>query len=383
MMTLVWWTPEFLSPQAPQPVGQLLAQQLAAFSIAQAGKVQVETLRKARYGTGGLLDAMRTAQPVAPETLPDIVALDATELASAVDAGLVQPLDDLIDPTVTERLYPFASEAGVFSERLYGIQYLADIEHAAYLPAQVAEMPKSWADLTARRLAYLFPLAAPQTDNNPAARPAEYLSHAVLGQYLSAGATLGADRRLLLEQQPLLRLLAFYQEAADAAVLPPVAQELPDGEAVWNVFSQGQAPLAYVSARRYIARGELSAEFAPALGYEGSAVGFAGGWVLAIVTPDAERQRAAAELLAWLLKPENAGPWAARAGWLPTSAAALEAFGAGPYWDFLDEQLAQARALPAGSDYATTAARIQTAITAVVSGQSDAAAATAAAMGGQ
>lgn len=384
-LSLVWWTPEFLSPQAPQPTGQVLAEQLNAFSESQGGKVQVEAVRKARYGKGGLLDALRAAAPVAKETLPDIVALDAVEVEKAVEAGLLQPLDGLLDTGVTENLYPFASEAGLFNERLYAVQYLADLEHGAYLPAQVAEPPANWTDLLARRTAYLFPIAPPQVGSSQgsSARPPEGLSHAVLSQYLSAGATLAADRRLVLEAEPLLRLLTFYAEAAKAGVLPPAAQALADEAAVWNAFAQGQAPLAYVGARNFMARADTPGDYTAAPGFERPAAALANGWTLAIVTTDPRRQRAAAELIAWLLRPENAGAWAAKAGWLPTSSDALKIVGEGPYWSFLDSQLAQARSLPVGSEYAATAARIQGAIEAVLQGQGDPAAATEAAINGQ
>lgn len=384
-LTLTWWTPEFLSPQASQPAGQVLTKQLDAFSKAQDGKVKVETVRKARYGKGGLLDALRTAQPVAPGTLPDIVALDAAEVSKAVDAGLLQPLNPVLDTSVTEKLYPFASEAGLFNQGLYGVQYLADVDHVAYLTSQVAEAPATWDELIERKTAYLFPLAAPQAGSSQgtSGRPAESLSHAILGQYLSAGATLGADRRLVLEPQPLLKLLTFYADASKNGVLPPAALDLPDGEAVWGIFSQGQAPLALVNARNYVKKGDLQAEYAAPLGANGAAPSVASGWVLAIVTQDPERQRAAAELIAWLLKPENAGEWAASAGWLPTSSDALKSLGTGPYWSYLDGQMAQARALPTGQDYATTAARIQTAIQSVVRDQTDPKAAADAAINGQ
>ena len=383
-ITLTWWTPEFLSPEAPGDTGKVLTDQLTEFEEAQGGKVRVEAVRKARYGKGGLLDALRTAQPIAANTLPDIVALDAVEVEKAVEAGLLQPLDTLLDTKVIESLYPFASEAGLFSERLYAVQYLADIDHAAYLPSQITEPPSRWEELLVRRTSYLFPLAAPQpVSQGSSARPAEGLSTAVLSQYLSAGATLDPDRRLVLEPQPLLRLLTFYADASQEAVLPPAAQELSDGEAVWGVFSQGQAPLAYVSARRFLAGGDVQRGYAAAPGQTESALSLAGGWTLAIVTPDPERQQAAAELIAWLLEPENAGGWARSANWLPTSSNALRVLGSGPYWDFLDAQLAQARSLPAGADYAATARRMQAAIQTVVQGQSDAASATEAAINGQ
>ncbi|MGE5603137.1 MAG: ABC transporter substrate-binding protein [Nitrososphaerales archaeon] len=382
---LTWWTPEFLSPQASQPAGALLADQLKAFSEAQGGRVRVETVRKARYGKGGLLDSLRTAQPVASSTLPDIVALDAVEVEKAVEAGLLQPLDGLLDTKVTEVLYPFATEAGLFSGRLYAVQYLADIDHAAYHPTQVADPPVDWKGLIDRRIAYLFAMAQPQTGSpqGAGARPGEGLSHAVLSQYLSAGATLAQDRRLILESQPLLRLLTFYAEAGKAGVLPPVGPGIADGEAVWSIFSQGQAPLADVSARRFMKDGAGAGRYAVAPGFEGPAPSLASGWALAIVTTDPARQRAAAELITWLLKSDNAGAWAAQAGWLPTSSGALKALGDGDYWSFLDSQLAQARGVPAGRDYATTASRVQVAIEAVLKGQTDPAAAAEAAINGQ
>ena len=92
----------------------MFAEQLDAFSAAQDGKVRVQVERKARYGKGGLLDFLRSAQPVASSVLPDLVALDVVELEKAVEAGVVQPLDRLLDDEVTARLYPFAREAGQF-----------------------------------------------------------------------------------------------------------------------------------------------------------------------------------------------------------------------------------------------------------------------------
>jgi ABC-type glycerol-3-phosphate transport system substrate-binding protein len=215
------------------------------------------------------------------------------------------------------------------------------------------------------------------------ARPAESLSRAVLGQYLSAGAELAPDRRLGIEPQPLLRLLTFYADAGKAGVLPAAALQLVDGEAAWDGFSQGQAPVAYVNARRFVAGGNVQEGYAAPPGQTGPAPSLVGGWTLAIVTPDPARQQAAAELIAWLLKPEHAGEWAKSANWLPTSSEALKLVGTGSYWDFVDTQLVQARSLPTGTDYVATAGRIQAAIQAVVRGENDPATAAEAAINGE
>jgi len=366
-LSLTWWTPEFYSPQAPQPAGPLLAEQLAAFEASQGGQVRVNPVLKARYGEGGLLDFLRTAQPVAPAILPDLITLDVTELELAVEAGLLQPLDLLLDGDMTAGLYPFAVSAGVFDDRRMAVQHLANLEHVAYLTSQVEAPPATWDMLLEEDLPYLFPLGNPQPSS--VSSQTEGLQHAILSQYYSTGAAVDAVTRApLLELEPLIRLLEFYDAAAEAGVLPPGAQELTEPDAVWGVYVQGKVPLAYVSARRYLAEREAlrGSGYAAAPGWAGPAAPVASGWALAIVTTDPERQRAAAELIAWLMQPGNSGAWAQAAGWLPTSPAALAAMRSTPYHQFLDSQLRVAISPPIGADYVQVAARIQRAIVSVL-----------------
>lgn len=367
VLTLTWWTPEFYSPEAPQPVGPLLAEQLAAFEASENERVRVTPVLKARYGEGGLLDFLRTAQPVAPAVLPDLVTLDIAELEPAVEAGLLQPLDMLLDGDAIASLYPFARDTGVFAGRRMGVQHLANIAHVAYLASQVEAPPATWAILLEENLPYLFPLNNPQA--SATSSHAEGLPRAVLSQYYSTGVSIDpVTRAPALELEPLIRLLEFYSAAAKSGVLPPGAQELVEPDAVWGVYVQGKVPLAYVSARRYLAEREAlrGSGYAAAPGWAGPAAPIAEGWALAIVTTDPERQRAAASLIAWLMQPENSGAWAQAAGWLPTSPAALAAMRSASYLQFLDSQLRVAVSPPIGPDYVQAAARIQRAIVSVL-----------------
>ncbi len=371
-LTLTWWTPEFFSPEAPQPAGPLLAQQVAEFEQAAGGKVRVSPVLKARYGKGGLLDFLTTAHGVAPGILPDLVALDVTELESAVETGMLLPLDDLIDETVLAGLYPFARSAGQFDGKLLAVQFIADLDHVAYTPGLVKTPPATWDALLQAKTPYLFPLGSSQPGSTT--RSQEDLQHVIISQYLSAGATWQPEtRQLTLQAEPLQRLLAFYQAAAQSGILLANATELTDTDAVWSVYAQGKAPMAYVSARRYLVEREMlkNTVFAPAPGYAGQAPPVAGGWALAIVTTDPVRQRAAADFIAWMLWPENAGGWDLAAQWLPTSPQALAVWGADPYYAFLDEQLARAVSPPVGAEFSQVAARIQKAVLALVKGETD------------
>lgn len=370
-LTLIWWTPEFVSPQAAQPAGPLLAAQIATFEATQAGKVRVQSILKARYGKGGVLDFLRTAQPVAPNILPDVVAMDVTELEAAAAAGLLQPLEPLLDENLIAVLYPFARRAGTFDGRLLAVQFISDVDHVVYLPERIKVPPTTWADLLNGKLPYLFPAGSPQPGS--AGSPSESAQRAIISQYRSASAVpVLAGRELALEPDPLLQLFTFYKIGSETGILPPGAADLPDVEAVWNIFTQNRTPMAYVNARRYLAERDTLkfSGFAAAPGWSGPAQPIASGWALAIVTTDPARQRAAAALIAYLLAADNAGAWTRAAGWLPTSAEALAAWGENPYFDFLNEQLTDATSYPAGADYPQIAARLQKAASAVLKGES-------------
>lgn len=368
-ITLTWWTPDFLSPQAAGPIKELLEAQLRDFERTYAGQVQVNVLPKTRYGRGGLLELMRAAQPVAPGVLPDVVLLDVFELEQAVSAGLLQPLDQLLAEEVLQQLYPFARTAGRFQGQLLAVQYIADLEHVIFLSNVVPNPPRTWDDLLLRSSAtpYLFPLGTPQ----PGAIASRFrtLQCVALSHYLSAGAALNpSTRQLALEEAPLLRLLTFYKSASDAGLLPPNALEINNTEMVWNLFAQGRIPLAQISARQYLAGGNPAGTvgYAATPGWTGPAAPVAAGWALAIVTTNPRRQQLASDLVAWLLEPERAGALARAAGWLPTSPAALDTWGDQPYYAFLAQQLASAVSPPAGPDYAQTGSQLQKAVVAVL-----------------
>ncbi|MDQ1301349.1 MAG: hypothetical protein QG637_1270 [Chloroflexota bacterium] len=380
-LTLIWWTPEFLSPKAPAPVGPLLTSYLAAFEAARGGKVRVNPLIKARYGKGGLLDFLRTAQPVAPSTLPDLVVLDLAELEQASGLGLLQPVDSFLPHEITATLYAFARQAGQLEGRIVAVPWIADLEHLVYERDRVSQPPSTWAGVITQEVAYVFPAGSPQSPS--ATGLTDDVQHAFIAQYLSAGGTLDPKtRRLALQEQPLLRVLNFYRDASEARLLPKNILNVISLDDAWNIHTQEGMAMANVSARRYLANRDTlpNMGFAPAPGWSNPVMPVAGGWALLVTTSDPARQKAAADLIAWLMAPERSGALAQAAGWLPTSPTALATWGANPYFEFLDSQLASALAHPIGPEYTQTAARLQKAVTAVLKGASSPAEATQAAI---
>ncbi len=325
----------------------------------------VQPVIKARYGRGGLVDFLRTTGSAAPNLLPDLIVLDAAELEAAAALNLLQPLDTLVDPAMLGRLYPFARLSGQIDGQTLAVLFASDLRHAVFDQERVEFTPANWPQLLARHTTYSFPLYG---SDGAAADQLESALLVALSHYLSAGGKIDlATRRLTLEPEPLTTLAAFYRDGAARGILPSRATGNARAADSWADFLDGAAPVAEVSARRYMAeRAALSkGAYTASPGAEGMAPPIASGWGLAIVARDPARQAMAASLINWLLDPVRAGAWAQSAGWLPTQPGAWEIWKADHYTAFLQRQLAAAVPLPVNSDatrFSLSLQRVQTAV---------------------
>ena len=79
--TLELWLPQELDPYSGEGGSDVLAEQLSDFSDSYPN-LQVDVVVKRAHGRGGLIDFMRTARDAVPSVLPDLVILDAADLAT-------------------------------------------------------------------------------------------------------------------------------------------------------------------------------------------------------------------------------------------------------------------------------------------------------------
>jgi len=335
-ITLTLWLPTRFLPAEDNAAYQVLQRQLDEFAQATDG-VSGQIIVKQDRGPGGLLDLLRTASPVAPAALPDIIALDQSDLETAARSGLVQPIGALLPADVIDDLYPFARDLGSFNNELYGVVYSADLEHLA--TGSTTPPPATWNDLLETPRRYLFPLGTSNT-----------VSDAVLAHYLSAGGRLADEEgNPALDEVALRTLLQTYQDAREAGVLPSNSSELDSADKVWNTWRGLGTAVANLNATRYLSvemrLPDLQVGDVPALIQPARSLGR--GWAYAIVTTDPRRQAAAAQLLQQLLVPQNNGEWTRAAGVLPGRAAALAQWDqTEPYTAFADDLLSRAQALP-------------------------------------
>lgn len=369
-VTLNWWMPSFLGGDSTQPGGDLLEAMLADYAAATEGAVSVRVEGKARSGKGGLLDYLRTAPSVAPGVLPDIIALDIAELEQAAALGVIRPLDGLLDEATLARLYPGGATAGQLEGQRLAVPLVLDLEHVMYDRRELSSSPETWTGLLVEDTPYIFPLGSPPAPARTALTAG--VQPVTLSHYLGGGYTLNPETRLLeLVEEPLMRLLNFYADAAEQGQLADRPEDLVSLEATLQAYTPGTPALLEVSARQFSAEAQNLQDWTAAAipGWSSPSPPVVSGWALAILTPDPARQQQAADFIAWLLAPERNGPYARRVGWLPVSQEALDTWDEDAYRALLSRQLQLAVAPPAGAGSVQAAARLQEAVLAVVHGE--------------
>ena len=359
-ITLTLWTTEAFFPTEDDGSGQILAQQWQAFEAAHAN-VNIEYILKKPYGKGGILDFLGTARAAAPTVLPDLVILDTLELDQAAQAGLIQPLDDLVSSEVQQGLFPFARHS--FAGQLIGIQFEADVEHLIYNTNKIDSAPITWREEISASVAYIF----------PAGGQSSLVNDAFLIQYLAVGGgLLDESGDPALNNDALVEVLQFYADGLEAGAIPSSVLEFTDLDDCWVVYVSAQAALSNVSSARYLAdRGLLkNTGFAAIPTRDGNVVTLSEGWALAIATEDSSRQTAAAQLIEWLLEPENNANWNLAAGHLPTRQAAFDHLGMeDQYFPFVLQQLANVHPRPVDPAYDKIGRALQRAVQDVLQGE--------------
>ncbi len=352
-ITLTLWVPPAYTPGDASPAQKILTQQL------QSIDTHIQVLTKKERGGGGLLDLLTAASPVAPSILPDVIALDTTDLAAAARSGLVQPIDDLIPPDLTADLYPFAKDLGSIDGKVYGVIYSADLEQLVINPNAIKSPPVKWSDLSTQR--YVFALH----DGGSG------VSDAVLSHYLAAGGSfIDANQKPALDQIALTQLLGLYQQAQRNNMLAVNALDLTDDADVWTAWLASDSALANVSASQYLSAAQAlpTLQFAALLAIDQPAPPIARGWALAIVTRDPRRRVAAMKFIATLLSPDRSGAWTQAAKVLPGRVSALAQWDqTNPYTRFIGDQLQRAIAAPSTSIMKVVGPALRTAIDDVLS----------------
>lgn len=361
VITLRLWLPPQLNPyDRAQTRGHLL-RQLAAFARAYP-ELAVDVVVKTVHGRGGMLDFLRTAPAVAPSVMPDLMIIDASDLETAVSAGLIQPLDDVLPPSVANDRYEFATQIGQVGDQTMGFVMGVTAHHQAYRTDVFEAPPLDWMDVVSATAPFVFPAGGREG----------LVNDATLIQYLAAGGgTSDANGNPHLDRGPLLQVFSFYSRCIAAGVISPTAVlSLSDDGEAWDYFRSSQAGVVVVEAGAYRRNADETTAPAPAPTRYGEPFSIARGWVITMVAQDPARQSLARLLLDWLIASEQNAAWARTEGYLPGTRSAVM------FWEapegervMLSQLLEATRPAPPAEVMALVGTGIQRGLEAVLSGQ--------------
>jgi len=351
----LWLPPEF-TPDVNTPGGRVLAAQLQAFEQAHPG-IAVEIRTKAAGGVGGLLNALVTAANVAPSGLPDIVALRRDDLGQAAEAGLVAALEPYVPAETLADFYPFAQSLGRVNGGWMGLPFAADARVLAYTTTLYPNPPAEWSEVDAG--IYLLPGAEPT-------------ALTLLTAYLVLGGTLTDEAGAThLDTSLLAAALEEYQDLESVGRLPLTTLDYVDPAATWQAFRERRAALVATSAQWFLAeQGHVTGAamtLLPTAGQPGLAL--TDGWSWALVNAASGQQPLAAELLNFLLAPEQHAAWTEAGAVLPTRAATLAGWQSGRLAAQVSSVLTAAQMQPSGALLGVVGPALRQALADVISGR--------------
>jgi ABC-type glycerol-3-phosphate transport system substrate-binding protein len=308
---LTVWVPPRFSPDGPDEAATLLAERLLEFEANHPG-VRIEVRVKAQSGSASLMVALAAAQQAAPSVLPDLVALDGTDLATAHASGMIATWEEIgTTPEMWSWITSVAHGARSNSV-LIGLPFAAQADVFAFRPVAYPTPPRSWADTLTGSGSFLFPAGDPR-------------SEFTLAQYLSAGGTLrDAEGDPALDAQALQDVLEFYSAARAGGLLPLSSRQHEDSSTTIEALTSGQVGAAVVPFDRLA---ELQALEIGVMGpwpsRDGNGTCFVNPWSWAVVDRPSSPDPLAIELATWLARPEFAGPWTRTLNLLPATSSAL------------------------------------------------------------
>ena len=325
------------------PGGSVLLQQLNTFDNDHPD-MSISVELKTIADQGGTLSYLRTGRTVAPDILPDIVLLPASQLATAAEQGLIFALDESLEQEAVDDLYPVAQELGQVGEQTFGYPFaLTNMQHFAYNGSAITEtVSGNWSQLVTDR---------PGTLIYPAAGfiGAELTAHF----YREFGGTFVNDLgEPALETEPLVDALVLIQTGISEGYIDPQSGNTASLDQAWQIFEGNPAHFIQTTASFYLFRQAAGSNgnlrVAPLPGPGGPLTPTVGAWTWAISTPDPTRQALAVELIRWLTSAPNMGDWCLESQLLPARRSAFEAWPQNAYLAFIQGQIAIARPMPVG-----------------------------------
>ncbi|MCE5259648.1 MAG: extracellular solute-binding protein [Chloroflexi bacterium] len=358
-VTLNFWLPPELAETAS--TDGYIAQINQRFSKEYPNLI-LHQLPKALHGPGGITNLLLTAKAAAPAQLPDVVLVDAAELAPLEEAGLTHSPDGYITTEFWDTIYPVMRTAVISSGAHIAIPFVTDLVLLVYDSSMVSSPPAGWTNLTDASASYLFPAA--KGDGSSADT---FILH-----YLSLGGKLTTNNgELTLDTQIASQVLRTYRTYMELGALPESIREVATYEECWEMYAAGEAAMTNVLYSKYDANRPnlIRSQYAavPHMGSESATLARGYAWV--IITDDPEKQELAIRYIEMAMQPDALAEWAALQHLLPSRLGSLDkVISDGTYRAFIESLLYSAYPYPNLESYARIQDSISQAIEDVLAG---------------
>jgi len=369
--TLIIWWPEPLAPVDHPELseeGGVLYEQINTFDLAEGVSVEVDFRRKQPTDTGGIMSTLRTAVAVAPGSVPDVTLLRREDLLTAVQLGLVHPLEDFISPAVIDDLYGVGLELGRVNGEIYGLPYMLDALVLAYHPSETAilsETTWNFEDILAQDSTLLFPAVRPNG-----------ISNLFLLQYVSAGGTLPDISGIMtLNLDALEATLSFYEQAQNMGLIAPRTLDAQSSADYLSEIVNGSSYLAVMTSSQYLKlhTADNSLRVASVPTSNGDTVTTVNGWMWVITAETADRQALAARFIDWMMDSDRQRNYAGAIYVLPSQETALLGLNRSLVdTHLMDDLLTHAIPIPPDNLGGIVTRAMQNALIAVLSGEASA-----------
>lgn len=340
----IWLPPEIASRTEAGAV--VFSDQLLAFNSANPD-LEISIEQKSVTGQGGILNYLRTGGNVAPAILPDLIAIPVRQITAVSDEGLIFPMEDVIDTTSLEALYPVAQAWATHNG------------HIVAYPFVITEMPLLEYSTTITEPTALKWQEFITDTNSTMVLPAIGSSGAKLALqfYLEAGGTLENEAgQEALELEPLTVALQQLYDGRQTGFILSQSSNLSTIDEGRLLVQNGIADYALSASGEFL-KGrteEIVPGFSAIPGLAGSQTPLVHGWAWAITTSDPVKKATVANLISTLTTLENLGNWSLNSKMLPANPNAFTQWPEDdPFVPFADKELQSALNMPRRDNSAT------------------------------
>lgn len=353
----VWWPDALLSENA----ADTLENQFNSFRSAYVS-VNLD-LRYVEYQPIDTMHRLTLTREVAPDALPDLTLMRYEELLSAVNSGLLQPIEGLLPPSTLNDLADNVLAMGQVGGEFYGIPYLLSIDHMLYT-GDSSNPPHNFSDFLEQDTPMLF---AAKPDNS------QVINDLLLIQYLAEGGYLvDQQNNPALDEDAILTVLDFYEAAVQLDSFSQPLQDALQYETFAdyrNQLSADSPVLALIDSTDYLRdHSHQEAKILPPLTADGQSFTLLDGWMWVLLTDDSAHQIQARNFLTWMMNSDNLTDTALALDMLPSQQRALRVIAEDSALIVLSNLINTAYFLPPAQRQNAAAVALQTAFEAVLQG---------------